>query len=426
MNGIRELLADLFLRGPLEIIVALLRLLLLLIVLLLLLLLKLWAWILWLIRTKTLKPEETDDGCGKVPEVIVRRPDPSIYSQTYLASQGLPVTWNNPDIFIAPAADPTAVEPDSYHLEADTDYIVSVRAHNASLDPAIGVQVRLVYRPWSFNSPDLVPVETDAAGNEVVRSVDIAGMGSAITRFQWHTPPATPGETAHYCLQAHLSHPLDINLANNAGQENTNVYAANPGSVSPGETARLALEAFGTSRRARHLRFRFDSYVIADEDQVSLRLEMARGRGRLAWSDRLAHMLPTVEPRALRPLKRGAHDAAGERSFARRQRELLGRVSFTSPKSRFQPVKLRYSGFEELREKILQRDYSLPAGMDVNVTHQAPDDAALGPADRVVSTFNVHVPNDVSPGTRIPMNIVAEADDGGLIGGVTVYLDVAP
>jgi hypothetical protein len=62
----------------------------------------------------------------------MRRPDPCIYSQTYLASQGVPVTWNNPDIWMAKAATPNVIEPDSYHLEADTDYIVSVQAHNAS------------------------------------------------------------------------------------------------------------------------------------------------------------------------------------------------------------------------------------------------------------------------------------------------------
>ena len=50
---------------------ALLRLLFLLVVFLLVLLSKLWAWILWVIRTKTLKPEEADNGCGKVPEVLV-------------------------------------------------------------------------------------------------------------------------------------------------------------------------------------------------------------------------------------------------------------------------------------------------------------------------------------------------------------------
>lgn len=48
-----------------------------------------------------------------------------------LQSQGLPVTWNNPDIWIARADNPGNIEPDSYHLTDNTDYIVTVRVHNA-------------------------------------------------------------------------------------------------------------------------------------------------------------------------------------------------------------------------------------------------------------------------------------------------------
>src|SRR5262249_14391575 len=158
-----------------QLLTAVLRLLLFLLFLPLLLLSRLWECLSWLFRTKTLYPsEEEEEECGRIPEPLVRRPDPCIYSQFYLASQGLPVTWDNPDIWVAPASNPGAIEPDSYHLHADTDYIVSVRVHNASTDPAIGVRVRLVYRPWSFNSPDLVPVETDAFGHEVFRFVSVA------------------------------------------------------------------------------------------------------------------------------------------------------------------------------------------------------------------------------------------------------------
>lgn len=266
-------LKGLLLRTPQEIVVALVRAVLLVIVLILVLVLKLWEWLLWLFKTKTLYPEEAEDRCGKIPEVLVRRPDPCIYSQTYLAAQGLPVTWNNPDIWVAPAAAPGQVEPDSYQLKDDTDYIVSVRAHNASTDPAIGVRVRLVYRPWSFNSPDATPVEVDAAGNEVVNSVDIPAMGATVTQFRWHTPPVAAGESAHYCLQAHLSHPLDVNTANNMGQENTRVYSQNPGFVTPGEIAQFDVPLFNTARREQRVRFIADRYQIDLTDRVELKLE---------------------------------------------------------------------------------------------------------------------------------------------------------
>jgi hypothetical protein len=413
-----EFLKGLLLRTPQEILVALLRALLLLIVFLLVLLLKLWAWLLWLFRTKTLRPEETEDPCGRIPEVLVRRPDPSIYSQSYLAAQGLPVTWNNPDIWVAPATNPGAVEPDSYHLADDTDYVVSVRAHNASTDAAIGVRVRLVYRPWSFNSPDVTPVEVDASGNEVIRSVDLAPMGSAIAQFAWHTPKLQPGESAHYCLQAFLSHPLDINVGNNMGQENTNVYSQNPGFVSPGELAQVDIPLHNVGRRAQAIRFHVDAYEIAADDRAQLSLERVRGRARMSTSDRLGHWLPTVEPVEIRRVPR-EHGAA---SVRQRSKALVGRVAFSSPKSRFERRHTRYTGFDSLRRAILDRDYSLPAGMTVD----APEAVALEPAEAVTTAFGIQVPNDARPGTRLPMNIRALNEDGALVGGVTLFFDVRP
>ncbi len=429
MNRLKDFLVGLLLRTPQEILVALLRLLLLLLVVLLVLLLKLWEWLRWLFRTKTLFPEETEKPCGRIPEVLVRRPDPSIYSQTYLAAQGLPVTWNNPDVWVAPAANPGAIEPDSYHLTADTDYIVSVRAHNASTDAAIGVNVRLVYRPWSFNSPDVTPVETDPAGNEVVRSVDIAPLGAAVAQFKWHTPALAPGEERHFCLQAILSHPLDANLANNMGQENTNVHSQNPGFVSPGEVLPLAVPVFNPGRRERGVRFQFDAYEINVDDSVRLRLKTGHGRARLRVSDRIGHALPTVEPPEIRREREAVtgHRAPGAaRPRARRSKAVFGRIAFSTPKSRFRIAKTRYMGFDDLRKLILSRDYSLPPGMDVAITPETPAAPRLAPTDSLVPNFEITIPADAAPGSRLPLNIRAETDDGALLGGVTVYFEVRP
>jgi hypothetical protein len=399
-------------------------------VLLLVLLLKLWECLEFLFHTLTLKPEEVEDPCGTIPEVLVRRPDPSIYSQSYLAAQGLPVTWNNPDIWVAPASNPGQIEPDSYHLKADFDYIVSVRASNAATDAAIGVKVRLVYRPWSFNSPDVTPVEVDANGDEVVRTVDIAPMGSAIAQFNWHTPAVAPGEEQHFCLQAHLSHPHDVNLANNMGQENTNVHSENPGFVSPGEIAQIEVPVFNTGRLERGLRFAFDAYQIAVDDQVQVKLAKSNGRARLPLGDRLGHMLPTVEPREVRhpPPPIITIEAGEEEEPPTQERKVatFGRIAFDSPKSRFRMVKTRYTGFDDLRELILSRDYSLPPGMDVTVTTEEPEPLRLAPAQEQLANFEIKVPDDAVPGTRIPMNIRVEADDGTLVGGVTVYFDIEP
>ena len=42
----------------------------------------------------------TSPDCQTIPPHIYRRPDPLIYSQQYLQSQGIAVTWQNPDVTI--------------------------------------------------------------------------------------------------------------------------------------------------------------------------------------------------------------------------------------------------------------------------------------------------------------------------------------
>jgi hypothetical protein len=423
MSSLSNLVRNLFVRAPLEFLIALLRLIMLIIVLILVLVLKLWHVILWLLRTNSLYPERSEEDCGRIPEVLIRRPDPAIYSQTLLMSQGLPVTWNNPDIWVAPAANPGAIEPDSYHLKADTDYIVFVRAHNASTDAAIGTRVRLVYRPWSFNSPDVTPVETDAGGNEVFKFVDIAPMGSAIAQFSWHTPAVAPGEQQHFCLQAHLFHPLDINLANNMGQENTNVAGLNPTPIHPGDTFEIDVPLFNTGRRERAVDFRFDAYQIDPEDRLELRLERNPGRAHLPLRDRLGHILPTITPTETERLPPREPDNLARGADAPSQ-SLLGRVDFGTTKSTFSTAKSRYVGFDVLRERILSRDYSLPAGMEITVKDAPVTGLRLTPQQEVTPIFTVTIPGDATPGERIPVNIVAETGDGALLGGVTIFFDI--
>lgn len=190
MANLLKILRTLFVRGPITALLGLVQVLFLLLFGLLALVVRIVECLCEFVRKMNLKEEEDEDGKCNLPhpEEITRRPDPCIYSQRYLASQGVAVTWNNPDIWMAKASTPNVIEPDSYHLEADTDYIVSVRCHNASTDLALGVKVRLLYRPWSFNSPDLLPVDTTPGGQEVVRFANIAGMGAAIVQFNWHTP----------------------------------------------------------------------------------------------------------------------------------------------------------------------------------------------------------------------------------------------
>ena len=408
-----------------EFLVALLKLIFLIPVLLLALLLRLWEWLLEAIKSKNLYSEDQDDPCGQLPEAIIRRPDPAIYSQRLLQSQGLPVTWNNPDIWVARVETPGNIEPDSYHLVEDTDYIVSVRVHNAGTDAAIGVRVRLNYRPWSFNSPDLAPVETDAGGNEVARFVDISPLSSAVTTFNWHTPSVLPGQQSrHFCLQASLFHPMDTNMANNMGQENTNVWQSeNPGFVGAGEVARVEVPLFNFARQPQ--RFRFDAlrYEVDLEETFELKLKTTYGYARRSLSHQTANVVPTLHPR-----RRASQESIAARTDS-------GTASLAAPGfwSRFsfqaQPslvaVKNRYVGFEQIRERILERDNSLLPDMAVTVDGQTLEEGIeVASKEQTIIPFDIKMPDDALPGSKYPITLLAHSEEGVLAGGVTVILSV--
>lgn len=437
MTWLLRLLRALVILAPREFVVALLRAVALVITLLLVLLLWLWELLLAALRRKSLFEEEHEDPCGRLPEAVVRRPDPAIYSQRLLLSQDLPVTWNNPDIWVAPAADPTAVEPDSYHLKEDTDYVVTVRVHNASTDPALGVRVRLVYRPWSFNSPDLTPVQTDAAGNEVFRFVNIAPMGSAETTFDWHTPSVPAGEEArHFCLEARLFHPMDANTANNIGQENTHVLStANPGLPAPGDVIEVDVPLHNHARQEQAFRFTPIHYDTEPGGSIELRLATTHGRARRSLTKTVANFAPTWHPgrrvavaRAGPPGPGGGGEGPADVRQRRRPtaeaRYRHHRFTFTA-RPTVVAAKNRYVGFDALRERILAQDYTLPPGMTVQVAGQGLEMPIPVPATTTRTLrFTVKVPDDAAPGSRFPVNLLAFSENGVLAGGVTVFVDV--
>ena len=424
MRALRKILLSLFFLGPVAVLVAALNLLYLIVVLVPVLLLWLLEWLVAFLRRMSFKEEELDDlKCDPpLPEPVMRRPDPCIYSQQHLAAQGVPVTWNNPDIWVARASSPEVIEPDSYHLEADVDYIVTVQAHNASTDLALGVKVRLLYRPWSFNSPDLIPVETNVKGREVVQFVNIPGMGSALAQFNWRTPAVSPGESRHFCLQAHLSHPLDLNLENNMGQENTNVYSANPGHVTAGELVDVEVPLFNHSVGDARFTFDADAYAVNESSNVELELDINQGTERWPLKRALASYGPVLRrlPRQPTPLpgpelstrRPGRRDEAGPRlaiSFRRRERYSVNRA--------------RYRGHDSYRRQLLDSDFSLPEGMTFERPGGA-DGLAVGAAQIRAVPIRLQVPSQARTGDRYSINVRATTDDGRLIGGVTFLLEV--
>lgn len=413
-----------------EYVVAIVRLLLFLLFGLIALLLRLWRWIVRSRRETNIFEEEPKDTCGKLPEALVRRPDPCLYSQELLQSQGLPVTWNNPDIWIAPADDPTTVLPDSYHLEDDTDYIVSVRIHNASAtDPAIGARVRLHYRPWSFNSPDRVPVETDATGAEVVNFVNVPPMNSDVVEFNWHTPPLGAGETSkHYCLQSTVDHPLDTNVGNNMGQENTNVYRSeNPGPPHPGETITLTAPLFNPTDAVQRVAFTANTFAVGDGDE-EYRLALQTTRAYAHHRDSIVDQLTTIQPVFRSSPIRWTTGQFGE---GRRGQRLTDPLSLFSNQFRLHPrspvvaEKHRYDGYEQIREDILAADNTLPDGMWITVDGEdIGDGIQLDEGETREVQLELKIPDDIVPGTTVPVNLAARTDDEVPLGGISVILTV--
>ena len=99
MTNLLKILRSIFVQGPVGVFLAVVRLPLLLVFGLLSLIVGFVEWLCEFLERMNLKEEEEDDDeCNPpFPEGVMRRPDPCIYSQHYLASQGLSVTWNNPD-----------------------------------------------------------------------------------------------------------------------------------------------------------------------------------------------------------------------------------------------------------------------------------------------------------------------------------------
>ena len=189
--------------------------------------------------------------CGqKVPPEVLRLPDPSIYSQFYLRSLDLDVTWDNPDINIFDMSD-NPVESSS--LLADTDYVVEATISNTShVSIAGGVLVKCFYRPWSFNSPDTIQIGTTQTIETIQR------FGEEPARFDWHTPQ----QAGHYCIQVECYHPFDINTNNNLGQENTQLIA-----VAASQTFSDRIGLWNVHDRPRKFRFEATTYAIEDPDE---------------------------------------------------------------------------------------------------------------------------------------------------------------
>jgi hypothetical protein len=192
-------------------------------------------------------------GCQHVPGHIYKQPDPMIYSQQYLLSKGLAVTWQNPDIHLELGG----LGIDSSDLKPNTTYDVVARIWNNSLDAVVvGMPV-----DFSFLSFGIGGKKTHIGSTPVDLAAKGAPGSPAFARMPWLTP-MTPG---HYCLVIEFTWADDANPFNNVGQHNTNVKPLN----SP--HADFEFPVRNEARAERQIELRVDCYALPESPDCGRR-----------------------------------------------------------------------------------------------------------------------------------------------------------
>lgn len=312
--------------------------------------------------------------CRTYPSDLLLRPDVYIYSQKWLRSQGMAVTWNNPDIQLRKKSDGTIA--DSYNLLPDTLYDVEINVHNRStMAPAVSVKVDCVTRSWGVDGQEQNPV-----GHTVV---DVSVLGGAQNPALAVIPWRTPSEIGHYCLQVKLSPPDDLVWEDNEGQENTNVKSPNPG---PGEEMNFIIPIFNNTEKEKKLLVAYDSYVLPDEPLPLSKQNAERMIGNVRTKQSYLGVL-------YRPQKPVTVKMKDEREKRRQEViEANKEGKFPSPK--------------EWQPQISDKEISIPKNSKKEIT------------------FSVFVPRGTRSGEEQTFNVYAKDDSGRPLGGVTLVVKV--
>jgi hypothetical protein len=222
--------------------------------------------------------------CVPINNPAFVRPDPMIYDQYYLSSQGLSVTWDNPDIQLYLNGAPVS----SNSLLAGTTYEVVAQIWNNSPDaPVVGMPVAFSFLEFGVGTVS-VPIGST--------QVDLGVKGGAncptYATMPW-TTPTTPG---HYCIQVLLEPADDANPLNNLGQENTNVGTAHSPAV-------FTFTLRNNTKKQQTYTFELDSYVPGAPEPCGAASSASDRAARLAHHRRGVQPVPpgwqiTVVPAA--------------------------------------------------------------------------------------------------------------------------------
>lgn len=181
--------------------------------------------------------------CASIRDIAFKKPDPLLYSQSYLMSQGIAVTWDNPDI----ALYHNGVFVPSWQLASDTEYDIVARIWNNSTNAPVAM-LPVIFSYLSFG----VGTASHPIGSDTVNLGVKGGPNHpAFGHVKWRTP-ATPG---HYCIQVFLDWFDDANPNNNLGQENTLVGTAH-------SAADFLFVLRNNTARRQLYRFEVDTYRL--------------------------------------------------------------------------------------------------------------------------------------------------------------------
>lgn len=190
-----------------------------------------------------------ESGCGSFDHPSFHRPDPTIYSQDYLMSLGLAVTWDNPDISLFK----NGVQANEGTLEPNTVYEIRATIWNNSYDaPIVGLRV-----DFAFMSFGVTTLKNAIGSTSINLGVKGGAQHPAIATMLWTTPPA-----GHYCIVVEFQWADDANPNNNVGQNNTNVVAAQ----SPAE---FQFTVRNQSDQEHSYRIEADTYTLPERHDCS-------------------------------------------------------------------------------------------------------------------------------------------------------------
>lgn len=188
---------------------------------------------------------QSNECCIRPSPNIMPKPDPLIYSQQFLMSQGIGVTWDNPDIHLQL----NGIEVQwSEPLLPDTNYDIIARIWNGSNSAtAINMPVEFSYIDFGIGGR-IIPISTT--------NIDLPVRGSSnhpvFTKVKWKTPSIA----GHYCIRVELKCNDDADPRNNIGQENVMIKKLN----SP--HADFEFEINNNKEWTRVLHLEIDTYTI--------------------------------------------------------------------------------------------------------------------------------------------------------------------